>query len=74
MLQVREAARRSVLTEAGISDQGKGMEFLRLKGFENAVIQAATRALEEWREEAHQGGCRVRPLPAVLPVLPALLR
>ncbi|EFN56232.1 hypothetical protein CHLNCDRAFT_57648 [Chlorella variabilis] len=51
---VREAARRSVLTEAGISDQGKGMEFLRLKGFENAVIQAATRALEEWREEAHQ--------------------
>ena len=31
-------------------------EFLRLKGFENAVIQAANRALEEWREEAHKGG------------------
>lgn len=55
---VREAARRSVLTEAGISaDPGKGMEFLRLKGFENAVIVAATRALDEWKEEAHQGGC-----------------
>ncbi|PRW45025.1 dynamin-related GTPase isoform A [Chlorella sorokiniana] len=55
---VREAARRSVLTEAGISDLastgGKNMEFLRLKGFENAVIQAANKALEEWREEAHK--------------------
>jgi hypothetical protein len=29
-------------------------EFLRLKGFENAVIQAANKALEEWREEAHK--------------------
>lgn len=60
---VREAARRSVLTEAGIPlgsgpEPGKGMEFLRLKGFENAVIQAATKALDEWKAEAHKGGCR----------------
>ena len=59
---MRESARRSVLTEAGISDlaasSGKGMEFLRLKGFENAVIMAANRALEEWREEAHKGARR----------------
>lgn len=63
--QVREAARRSVLTEAGISDVaaagGKSMDFLRLKGFENAVIMAANRALEEWREEAHKGARRARP-------------
>ncbi|KAL4448267.1 hypothetical protein ABPG75_005486 [Micractinium tetrahymenae] len=56
---VREAARRSVLTEAGIPlgsgpEPGKGMEFLRLKGFENAVILAATKALDEWKAEAHQ--------------------
>lgn len=56
---VREAARRSVLTEAGIPlgsgpEPGKGMEFLRLKGFENAVIQAATKALDEWKAEAHK--------------------
>lgn len=37
-------------------------EFLRLKGFENAVIQAANRALEEWREEAHKGGRCGRPV------------
>ena len=55
--QVREAARRSVLSEAGISDPGsKGLDFLRLKGFENAVIVAATRALDEWKQEAHKGG------------------
>lgn len=62
---VREAARRSVLTEAGIPlgsgpEPGKGMEFLRLKGFENAVIQAATKALDEWKAEAHKGECRGR--------------
>ncbi|KAL4421810.1 hypothetical protein ABPG77_001599 [Micractinium sp. CCAP 211/92] len=56
---VREAARRSVLTEAGIPlgsgpEPGKGMEFLRLKGFENAVILAATKALDEWKSEAHK--------------------
>lgn len=59
METVRDAARRSVLTESGISvtgssDGGKGMEFLRLKGFENAVIQAANRALDEWKDEAHK--------------------
>lgn len=62
---VREAARRSVLTEAGIPlgsgpEPGKGMEFLRLKGFENAVILAATKALDEWKSEAHKGGWQDR--------------
>ena len=56
METVREAARRSVLTEAGISsDPGKGLDFLRLKGFENAVILAASRALDDWKTEAHHG-------------------
>ena len=40
--QVREAARRSVLSEMGLdSTPGKTLEFLRLKGCENAVIVAA---------------------------------
>ncbi|KAL6777607.1 hypothetical protein ACKKBG_A14925 [Auxenochlorella protothecoides x Auxenochlorella symbiontica] len=50
---VREAARRSVLAEAGLGAT-PGMEFLRLKGFENAVVVAADRALEEWKAEAHK--------------------
>ena len=55
--QVREAARRSVLSEMGLdSTPGKTLEFLRLKGFENAVIVAASRALDEWKQEAHEGG------------------
>lgn len=51
---VREAARRSVLAEAGFTAPRPGMEFLRLKGFENAVVVAADKALEEWKTEAHK--------------------
>eukprot|EP00887_Chlorella_sp_A99_P004268 scaffold15.g4268.t1 len=52
---VREAARRSVLSEAGVKDFNAAgrLEFLRLKGFENAVIVAAGNALEDWKKEAH---------------------
>ena len=59
---VREAARRSVLAEAGLADgpggpAGSGrLEFLRLKGFENAVVVAAGQALDDWKREAHYGG------------------
>ena len=55
---VRESARRSVLSEAGVADPAtaKGLDFLRLRGFENAVVTAANQALEEWRTEAHHGG------------------
>ncbi len=57
---VREAARRSVLADVGggaaITDAriAQQLDFLRLKGFEGAVVIAATQALEEWRAEAHR--------------------
>lgn len=59
METVREAARRSVMAEGtGTSATdfrlSKELDFLRLKGFENAVIMAASQALEEWRAEAHR--------------------
>ena len=60
METVREAARRAVLADVGggaaITDQRmvQQLDFLRLKGFENAVIIAATQALEDWRAEAHK--------------------
>jgi dynamin 1/3 len=60
METVREAARRSVLVDvgggAGVTDAriAQQLDFLRLKGFEGAVIIAATQALEEWRAEAHR--------------------
>lgn len=58
METVREAARRSVLADVGgsaVTDNRmvQQLDFLRLKGFENAVIVAASQALEEWRAEAH---------------------
>lgn len=59
METVREAARRSVMAEGtgtSVIDfrLTKDLDFLRLKGFENAVIMAASQALEEWRAEAHR--------------------
>ncbi len=60
METVREAARRSVLADVGggaaITDAriAQQLDFLRLKGFEGAVIIAATQALEEWRADAHR--------------------
>jgi len=60
METVREAARRSVLADVGggaaITDAriAQQLDFLRLKGFEGAVVIAATQALEEWRAEAHR--------------------
>ena len=60
METVREAARRAVLSDVGgnasITDQrvAQQLDFLRLKGFENAVVIAASQALEEWRAEAHR--------------------
>ena len=62
METVREAARRSVSADAsGASGGGgggalAGADFLRMKGFENAVVVAATQALDEWKAEAHKGG------------------
>ncbi|KDD72729.1 hypothetical protein H632_c2966p0, partial [Helicosporidium sp. ATCC 50920] len=51
---VVEAARRSVHAEHGVNQASvQDMEFLRLKGFENAVVAAASKALEEWKAEAH---------------------
>ncbi|KAL4518145.1 hypothetical protein Ndes2526A_g01405 [Nannochloris sp. 'desiccata'] len=60
METVREAARRSVLADVGggaaITDAriAQQLDFLRLRGFEGAVVIAATQALEEWRAEAHR--------------------
>jgi hypothetical protein len=62
---VREAARRSVAAEhappasgapgaLGGAAKKPELDYLRLRGFENAVITAATQALEEWRAEAHK--------------------
>jgi hypothetical protein len=52
---VREAARRAVTADvAGGGAVAQGLDFLRLKGFENAVVVAAQQALEEWRGEAHR--------------------
>jgi hypothetical protein len=51
---VKEAARRSVVGEAP-SASSKSPEYLRLKGFETAVVVAAHEALEQWRTEAHKG-------------------
>lgn len=51
---VKEAARNSMNLEVGASvSTNVNYEYLRLKGFENAVIIAATQALEEWRTDAH---------------------
>lgn len=47
---VRECARKSVAAEAGAIN----LDYLRLRGFENAVIVAAQQALEDWRSEAHR--------------------
>ena len=52
---VREAAKRSVLTEAGLGPNALPREIVTLKGFEAAVIQAATTALDDWKAEAHKG-------------------
>lgn len=59
METVREAARRSVMSDASgstVTDAraAQQLDFLRLKGFENAVVLAASQALEEWRAEAHK--------------------
>ena len=52
---VKEAARNSMNLEVGASvSTNVNYEYLRLKGFENAVIIAATQALEEWRADAHK--------------------
>ena len=52
---VKEAARNSMNLEVGASvSTNVNYEYLRLKGFENAVIIAATQALEEWRTDAHK--------------------
>lgn len=53
---VREAARRSVLTESGLGPNLLPREAVGLRGFENAVIAAASNALDDWRAEAHKGG------------------
>lgn len=56
METVKEAARHTMTLEmtGGKMTGGGNYEFLRLKGFENAVIIAASQALEEWRAEAHK--------------------
>jgi dynamin GTPase len=52
---VKEAAKNSMNLEVGASvSTNMNYEYLRLKGFENAVIIAATQALEEWRSDAHK--------------------
>ncbi len=52
---VKEAAKNSMNLEVGASvSTNVNYEYLRLKGFENAVIVAATQALEEWRTDAHK--------------------
>lgn len=55
METVKEAARNIMTMEAsgGKAHTSQSPEYLRLKGFENAVIMAASQALEEWRSEAH---------------------
>lgn len=58
--QVREAAKRSVLTEAGLGPNALPREVVGLKGFEAAVITAASAALDEWKAEAHKGECCCR--------------
>lgn len=51
---VKEAARNTMTLEvSGGVNSNLNYEYLRLKGFENAVIIAATQALEDWRAEAH---------------------
>lgn len=52
---VKESARNTMTLEvSGGVNSNVNYEYLRLKGFENAVIIAATQALEEWRAEAHK--------------------
>lgn len=52
---VKEAARNTMTLEvSGGVNSNVNYEYLRLKGFENAVIIAATQALEEWRADAHK--------------------
>ena len=52
---VKESARNTMTLEvSGDVNSNVNYEYLRLKGFENAVIIAATQALEEWRAEAHK--------------------
>jgi hypothetical protein len=55
METVREAARRSVLMESGLGPNALPREVVGLKGFESAVVQAATTALDDWKAEAHKG-------------------
>lgn len=56
METVKEAARNIMTLEVGGGKlhSSKAMDYMRLKGFENAVIMAASEALEEWRAEAHK--------------------
>ena len=50
----REASKKaSLLTESSTLDTTK--EPLKLPGFEVAVMQAVTKALENWRDEALEG-------------------
>ena len=52
----REAAKKaSLLTEPSTLDATK--EPLKLPGFEQAVMIACTKALENWRDEALEGEC-----------------
>lgn len=46
------AAKASLCADAGASGLDSGREPLRLPAFETAVVAAATRALEGWRDEA----------------------
>lgn len=60
LLQVREAAKRSVLMESGLGPNMLPREMVGLKGFENAVIAAASTALDDWKAEAHKGEEKLR--------------
>ena len=53
---VKEAARNTMSMEISGGKIGSNVnyDYMRLRGFENAVIIAATQALEEWRMEAHK--------------------
>ena len=64
----REASRKaSLLVDTTIVDERR--EPLKLPAFEAAVMHAATRALERWRDEALEGAAahaRVHMLPCCL--------
>lgn len=55
METVKDAARNIMTLEisGGKVQTNKTLEYMRLQGFENAVIIAASEALEDWRSEAH---------------------